>query len=56
MSREKYTHVQALFPEIRAMEASGKRNVTEPTDTAACGSGCTQRRRYTETQKQSCEL
>ena len=24
MSREKYTHVQYLLPEIRAMEASGK--------------------------------
>ena len=24
MSREKYTHVQALLPEIRAMEAAGK--------------------------------
>ena len=24
MSREKYTHVQALLPEIRAMEANGK--------------------------------
>ena len=24
MSREKYTHVQVLLPEIRAMEAAGK--------------------------------
>ena len=24
MSRQKYTHVQALLPEIRAMEAAGK--------------------------------